>query len=158
MIKYSDPTASGRTSIITLAPCCAQIYGRVLKGLGYLSDGSIEVRTPSDLIGAAVGSTEEKTAAVLELCRGTVLVIDEAYGLHSNASYGKAAIDTIVSKVMNSPGEDIAVLMLGYEEQMRRMLREANPGLQRRFSLESAFRFEDFSDEELETILLSAAR
>ena len=54
---------------------------------------------------------------------------------------------------MNSPGEDIAVLMLGYEEQMLKMLREANPGLQRRFSPESDFRFEDFSDDQLEELL-----
>ena len=51
-----------------------------------------------------------------------------------------------------------AVLMLGYEEQMRKMLREQNPGLQRRFSLESAYRFEDFSDAELELILRAAAQ
>ena len=34
---------TGKTSV-------AKIYGRILKGLGYLSDGSVEVRTPSDLI------------------------------------------------------------------------------------------------------------
>ena len=28
----------------------AKIYGRILKGLGYLSDGSVVVKTPSDLI------------------------------------------------------------------------------------------------------------
>ena len=131
----------------------AKIYGRILKGLNYLSDGSVEVRTPSDLIDSKVGGTEEKTAGVLEICKGKVLVIDEAYGLWEGGSFGARAIDTIVSKVMNSPGEDIAVLMLGYEEQMLKMLREANPGLQRRFSPESAFLFEDFSDEQLEELL-----
>ena len=60
----------------------AKIYGRILKGLGYLSDGSVEVKTPSDLIASAAGGTEEKTAAVLEVCKGKVLVVDEAYGLH----------------------------------------------------------------------------
>ena len=76
----------------------AKIYGRILKGLSYLSDGSVEVRTPSDLIANAVGGTEEKTAALLEICKGKVLVIDEAYGLHEGM-YGARAIDTIVSKV-----------------------------------------------------------
>ena len=36
---------------------------------------------------------------------------------------------------------------------MFKMLREANPGLQRRFSPESAFHFADFSDEQLEELL-----
>ena len=50
------------------------------------------------------------------------------------------------------------MLLLGYEEQMLKMLREANPGLQRRFSPESAFRFEDFTDAQLEELLHLAAR
>ena len=135
----------------------AKIYGRILKGLGFLSDGSVEVKTPSDLIASAAGGTEEKTAALLEICKGKVLVIDEAYGL-GEGMYGAKAIDTIVSKVHNSPGEDIAVLLLGYEDEMMKMLREANPGLMRRFSPESAFRFEDFTDAQLEELLhLSAS-
>ena len=42
-----------------------------------------------------------------------VLVIDEAYALHSTTgiNYGREAIDTLVSKVHNAPGEDIAVIM-----------------------------------------------
>lgn len=61
-----------------------------------------------------------------------VLVIDEAYGL-DGSMYGKIALDIIVSKVMGSPGEDIAVLMLGYEREMLAMIRDGNPGLKRRF-------------------------
>ena len=33
----------------------SQIYGRILKGLHLLSDGSVEVRTPSDMLGSHVG-------------------------------------------------------------------------------------------------------
>lgn len=43
------------------------------------------------------------------LCQGKVLVIDEAYNLDDNM-FGKQAIDTLVEKVMGSPGEDIAVI------------------------------------------------
>ena len=108
-----------------------------------------QVKTLSDLISSFVGGTEEKTAALLEICKGKVLVIDEAFGL-GEGMYGAKAIDTIVSKVHNSPGEDIAVLLLGYEDEMMKMLREANPGLMRRCSPESAFRFEDLTDSQLE--------
>ena len=134
----------------------SQIYGRILKGIGMLTDGSVEVRTPSDLIGSHVGESEEKTAALLDLCKGKVLVLDEAYALHGS-SFGRAAIDTLVSKVGNNPGDDLAVVMLGYEADMRTMLREANPGLQRRFALEAAFRFEDFTDAQLELLLHNGA-
>ena len=64
-----------------------------------------QVRTPSDLIASAVGGTEEKTAALLEICKGKVLVIDEAYALHEGM-YGARAIDTIVSKVRSSDDTD----------------------------------------------------
>eukprot|EP00966_Prymnesium_polylepis_P275662 6369073-Prymnesium_polylepis.1 len=114
------------------------------------------MKTPSDLIASAAGGTEEKTAAVLEVCKGKVLVVDEAYGLHEGM-YGAKAIETIISKVHNSPGEDIAVLLLGYEDDMMKMLREANSGLMHRFSPESAFRFEDFTDAQLEELLHLAA-
>lgn len=43
--------------------------------------------------------------------------------------------------------------MLGYEDQMREMLRESNPGLARRFQIDDAFKFEDYTNEELLEIL-----
>ena len=56
----------------------AELYGRILKGLGFLSDGSVELKVPADLTGSAVGETAEKTSAILANARGKVLVIDEA--------------------------------------------------------------------------------
>jgi DNA polymerase III delta prime subunit len=87
----------------------------------------------------------------LKACRGKVLVIDEAYNLHDGL-YGKQVLDTLVEKIQGTPNDDIAVLLLGYEEQMATMLREQNPGLARRFPLEYAFRFEDYTPSELITI------
>ncbi len=47
------------------------------------------------------------------------------------SNYGKIALDVIVSKVMRSPGEDMAVLLVGYESSIMTMLHNQNPGLQR---------------------------
>ena len=38
--------------------------------------------------------------------------------------------------------------MLGYKEQMEEMIRNANPGLARRFNMADAFMFDDYSDED----------
>ena len=106
------------------------------------------------------------------------MVIDEAYSLYSGASgtgnqsdiYRTAVIDTIVAEVHSEPGDDRCVLLLGYEEEMRTMFQNVNPGLSRRykghsssledtgllvsrFAFESAFRFDDFTDSELLEIL-----
>ncbi|KAE8823376.1 hypothetical protein HRS9139_09785 [Pyrenophora teres f. teres] len=87
---------------------------------------------------------------------GKVLIIDEAYMLASGASgdhYKAAVIDTIVAEVQSTAGEDRCVLLLGYKDKMEEMFRDVNPGLARRFPLESAFVFEDFNDAEIRCIL-----
>lgn len=57
-----------------------------------------------------------------------------------------------VAEVQSVAGEDRCVLLLGYKDQMEEMFQKANPGLARRFPLDSAFLFEDFTDEELREI------
>lgn len=66
-------------------------------------------------------------------------------------------IDTIVAKVQGVPGDDMCVLLLGYPDQMETMMREANPGLARRFQLSQAWLFEDYSQEDLLHIMKNAA-
>ena len=66
-------------------------------------------------------------------------------------------IDTIVAKVQGVPGDDRCVLMLGYPDQMEKMMREANPGLARRFQLQDAWHFDDYSSEDLLHIMTGAA-
>ena len=52
----------------------------------------------------------------------------------------------------------MAVIMMGYEDQLLTMFRESNPGLASRFSINEAFRFKDFSDDELFAIVTQAVR
>eukprot|EP00727_Mastigamoeba_balamuthi_P013907 m51a1_g9139 hypothetical protein (3447) ;mRNA; r:63647-74936 len=129
---------------------CARLYGRLLKALGVLSVGDVVAKTASDFVGQFIGQSQNRTTDILRLAQGKVLVIDEAYNLaDSGSTYGRQVLDTIVEKVQGGPWDDIAVLLLGYEPQMAEMLRTSNPGLARRFPLEYAFRFDDYTDEEL---------
>ena len=111
----------------------ASIYGKILRALGLLSNGSVVLKGGGDLISGHEGGTEEATLAILENAKGKVLVIDEAYML-DGSNYGKIALDMIVSKVMGSPGEDIAVLLLGYEDLIMGMINNQNPGLKGYFT------------------------
>lgn len=129
----------------------AQIYGRVMRALRLLSNGEVVMKTASDFIGSVVGESAEKTATILGLCKGKVLVIDEAYNLDDNM-YGKQALDTIVEKISGDASEDIAIIMAGYEREMRKMLREQNAGLSSRFDPDSAFHFVDYDDSALARI------
>ena len=136
---------TGKTSV-------ANLYGSILNHLRLLSNGDVVYKVASDFMGSAVGESQKKTKAILELAKGKVLIIDEVYGL-DDALYGKNALDTIVETVTGKPGEDIAVILAGYRPQVEKMLGEQNPGLARRFHASHPFVFEDFSDDELMDIL-----
>ncbi|KAJ7857548.1 P-loop containing nucleoside triphosphate hydrolase protein [Mycena leptocephala] len=137
----------------------AKLYGQILADLGLLSNGEVVVKNPSDFIGGHIGHSEMQTRAILASTSGKVLVIDEAYMLYGGSkdgntdSFKTAVIDTIVAEVQNTLGEDRCVLLLGYEKPMRDMFQNVNPGLSRRFSIEDAFKFEDFTNDELGEIL-----
>ncbi|KAF2995559.1 hypothetical protein E8E13_003761 [Curvularia kusanoi] len=153
LIEYSlnkcfiGSPGTGKTTV-------AKLYGRILADIGLLSNGEVIVKNPADFTGSVLGGSEAQTKAILASTVGKVLIIDEAYMLNSSGDIYKAAvIDTIVAEVQSTPGEDRCVLLLGYKEQMEDMMRDVNPGLARRFPIESAFVFEDFSDGELRQIL-----
>ncbi|KAK6440096.1 hypothetical protein LTR95_003679 [Oleoguttula sp. CCFEE 5521] len=132
----------------------AKLYGRILADIGLLSTNEVVLKTPADFVGNVLGASEANTKAILDAARGKVLVIDEAYGLYSASDpYKAAVIDTIVAEVQSVPGDDRCVLLLGYREQLEDMMQNVNPGLARRFPIDSGFLFEDFSDDELAFIL-----
>ncbi|KAK8224372.1 putative nonsense-mediated mRNA decay protein [Phyllosticta capitalensis] len=138
----------------------AKLYGQVLADIGFLSSGEVVVKTPADFVGNVLGGSEAQTKGILAATVGKVLVIDEAYGLYGGTSipgastdiFKTAVIDTIVAEVQSVPGDDRCVLLLGYREQMEEMFQNVNPGLTRRFPIDSAFTFDDFDDEELASI------
>jgi len=144
----------------------AKLYGEILRDLGFLSKGELIVKNPSDFIGAALGQSEENTKAILKSSVGCVLLIDEAYGLNPSSGgslsapcpYKTAVIDTIVAEVQGVPGDDMCVLLCGYTDEMDDMLRNANPGLKRRFQNQNRFIFEDYNDSDLYKILQLMAK
>jgi hypothetical protein len=68
--------------------------------------------------------------------------------------YGGNVVDTLVEKIEGSAGADMAVLLAGYEPDMRALIRNCgNPGFARRFNVDEALMFDDFTDSELKEIL-----
>ncbi|KAL6887987.1 P-loop containing nucleoside triphosphate hydrolase protein [Trichoderma evansii] len=130
----------------------AKLYGQILVDLGFLSNGE-------DFIGEAVGKSEAQTKAILLAAVGKVLIIDEAYMLDPGEAskrsdtYRGAVLDTLVAEVQSVPGEDRCVILLGYEDRLMEMFRNANPGLSGRFAADKPFRFEDFNQAQLWEIL-----
>nr|XP_012563363.1 unnamed protein product [Hydra vulgaris] len=131
---------------------CAKLYGRLLKELNFLSTGDVVMSVTSDFVGSNVKESRKKTNAMLEKARGKVLVIDEAHKLNDKFC-GKEVLDVFVEKIKNTESDDIAVLLLGYESEMHKMLREQSTGLASCFAIDCAFVFEDYSKSELFVIL-----
>lgn len=108
------------------------------------------IKNPSDFIGQCLGKSEAKTRAILAMSVGKVLIIDEAYMLNNGGVgsqqdiYKTAVIDTLVAEVQSVPGDDQCILLLGYEDKLKSMFRNVNPGLSRRFAIEDPFLFQDF--------------
>ncbi|KAK0489357.1 P-loop containing nucleoside triphosphate hydrolase protein, partial [Armillaria novae-zelandiae] len=137
----------------------AKLYGKILADLGLLSNGEVVAKNPADFVGSALGESEKNTKAILATTVGKVLIIDEAYGLYGGGTTGQqsdpyktAVVDTIVAEVQSTPGEDRCVLLLGYKQQMDEMF-QVSCCLSRRFAIEDAFYFDDFSTDELRQIL-----
>jgi len=124
----------------------AHLYAQLLKKTGYLKRGHLKVVSRADLVSGYVGQTAQKTKAAIRDALGGVLLIDEAYSLNGGPNdYGREAIDTLVDE-MPKHGDNLVVVMAGYEAPMRRLI-ESNPGLNSR--IKRTIQFEDYSTDQL---------
>lgn len=140
----------------------ARLYAKILADFGILSKGDVIVKKPTDLIDRYIGGSENNTREALASAKGSVLIIDDAHmldpgsrkdGCSKNGDYRGAILDTLVAEVTGAPGEDRCVILCGYEAHMQEMYANGNPGLARRFPLDTAFVFNDFDTETLGKIL-----
>lgn len=136
------------TGKTTVARMVAGIYASI----GLLSKGQLVEVDRSELVAGYLGQTAIKTAEVAAKAYGGVLFIDEAYALNGD-QYGEEAINTLV-KEMEDHRDDLVVIVAGYPAPMEEFISN-NPGLASRFR--TTITFEDYTDEELRSILASMA-
>ena len=132
---------TGKTTI-------CKIYGSLLRQAGALSKGHVVVCDRGTFIGTLWGDEERATRQVIEMAKGGVLMIDEAYLLNSPNSNdpGKLVIQLLMNILADESQRDIAVVLCGYKEPMQKLI-DLNPGLQSRFP--NRFEFPDFTIDEL---------
>lgn len=85
---------------------------------------------------------------VVEMAKGGVLMIDEAYLLNSEhkSDPAKLIIPLLMDILANEQKRDIAIILCGYKEPMNKLL-DTNPGLASRFP--NRYEFQDFTIDEL---------
>ena len=125
-----------------------KIFGSLLREAGALSKGHVVVCDRGTFIGTLWGDEERSMKQVLEMAKGGVLMIDEAYLLNGNHEEdpGRLVIQLMMNILADETQRDIAIVLCGYKDKMMRML-DMNPGLQSRFP--NKFEFTDFTVDEL---------
>ncbi len=136
----------------------AKMMGRLYRKMGLLSRGHVHVVDRVDLVGEYIGQTAPKVKNAIEQARGGVLFIDEAYSLVRSAEdtkdFGREVIEILVKEMSDGPG-DLAVIVAGYPDEMKKFL-NSNPGLNSRFK--HYFEFSDYLPQELSQIATYACK
>jgi len=125
-----------------------KIFGSLLHEAGVLSRGHVVVAERGTFLGTLWGDEERSVTQVLEMAKGGVLMIDEAYLLNSpnERDPGRMVIQLLMQMLADETQRNIAVVLCGYKEQMLKLI-ESNPGLHSRFP--NRFEFNDFTIDEL---------
>lgn len=129
----------------------ARIYGSLLKKAGILSKGHTVVCTRTSFLGTRWGDEEAKTNIILDLAKGGVLFIDEAYLLNTSnpSDPGKNVLQLMLPILADEEQRDIAIVLAGYTEPMKDLI-DTNQGLSSRFT--NRFEFQDLSFKELQDV------
>ena len=126
----------------------ARIVGQILGALGTLESGHVVETDRSGLVAEYAGQTGPKTNKLCDSSLGGILFIDEAYSLidaSGDDAYGREAIQTLLKR-MEDDRERLAVILAGYSDEMKNMIR-SNPGLSSRVN--TRIEFDDYTPIEL---------
>ncbi|MCU0327956.1 MAG: AAA family ATPase [Chitinophagales bacterium] len=130
----------------------ARLLGKIYHAMGLLSKGHVHEVDRADLVAEYIGQTAPKVKEQIELARGGILFIDEAYALYRSGEdskdFGREVIEIVLKEMSDGKG-DIAIFVAGYPKEMDVFL-ESNPGLKSRFA--KIYNFEDYTPQELHAI------
>lgn len=139
-VFYGNP-GTGKTTV-------CRLYGALLKEVGLLSKGHVIVADRSTFSGDSFGDEEEIVAKLLEMSKGGILMIDEAYllqGVHKEDP-SQMVLPLLLSALADESKKDFAVVLCGYKDKLDEVIKQ-NPGLYSRFV--NRFEFKDYTLDEL---------
>ena len=145
-LAFEGNPGTGKTTV-------ARLIGKIYHALGILKTDNFIECSREDLVGEYVGHTGQKTREKINEALDGVLFIDEAYALYREGvpnDFGKDAIDAL-TKAMEDYRDRLVIIIAGYTEEIKNLLRKGNKGFVSRFKTEIVF--EDYTLDEMVQIL-----
>lgn len=145
MLFLGNP-GTGKTTV-------ARIVGQIFKQEGILKKGFFYEKTGNDFVARYVGTAAQAIRTACRDAYGSVLFIDEAYGMNVATSKGTVADETVpvlVAEMENHRG-DLCVILAGYKDEMTEFLK-VNSGLESR--IPHVIEFPNYTKDELLQIFL----
>ena len=136
MVFTGNP-GTGKTTI-------ARIIADILYELGYVKNDNFIEATAQDLIAGYVGQTAIKTRELINNHKGSVIFIDEAYVLASEAQHFAQEALAEILKEMET--RETVFIFAGYKDEMKKFI-EMNSGIKSRVG--SEIEFKDYTLDEL---------
>ncbi len=134
----------------------AQRLGQIFKAIGVIPTDRVIVKKREDIVDSYANSAGKNMTQAVDDAMGGILFIDEAYNLLPcdptvNDSAGTDAVNALMTCMSERAGQFITVIA-GYKTEIDEFIRNANPGLERRFT--HRIHIPDYSVESLTEIFL----
>lgn len=138
----------------------AKRLGQVFKAIGVIPTDRVVIKKSEDILDSMANSAGPNMRKAVEDAMGGVLFIDEAYNLMPVRQPGQVdatgaqAVEALMTCMSEREGQFVTV-MAGYKMEMDEFIRNANPGLQRRFT--HHIHIPDYSVDDLIAIYMQQA-
>lgn len=153
-IVITGNPGTGKTTV-------ANRLGQVFKAIGVLPTDKVIVKKKEDILDSFANSAGKNMRKAVDDAMGGILFIDEAYSLLPvgtpgtvNAD-GAEAVNALMTCMSERAGQFITVIA-GYKTEIEEFIRNANPGLERRFT--HRIHIPDYSVDNLYEIYMQQAK
>lgn len=140
-MMFTGNPGTGKTTV-------ARIIGRILKQEGILRKGQFFEKQGNDFVGKYIGHSAPLVRASCRDAYGSVLFIDEAYGMAVEGTKWNSGAEVIATFIaeMENHRDDLCVIMAGYTDEMQEFMK-VNSGLESR--IPHIIEFPNYTREEL---------
>lgn len=143
-MMFTGNPGTGKTTV-------ARIVGRILKQEGLLRKGQFFEKQGNDFVGKYIGHSAPIVRASCRDAYGSVLFVDEAYGMAVEGTKWNSGAEVIATFIaeMENHRDDLCVIMAGYTDEMQEFMK-VNAGLESR--IPHVIEFPNYTRDELAEI------